>query len=105
MKREGFWDAFLILLKEFRFTGDIWSVKEGEVIFPNEPVLRVEGNLLETQIIETILLNILNFQSLIATKASRIKFAAGEDSTGLELGLRRAPGVGGVPAVRAAIRG
>lgn len=105
LKREGFRDEFLNFLKEFTFKGDIWSVKEGEVIFPNEPVLRVEGNLLETQIIETILLNILNFQSLIATKASRIKFAAGEDSTVLDFGLRRAQGLAGIHATRAAMIG
>jgi nicotinate phosphoribosyltransferase len=79
-------------------------VKEGEIIFPNEPVLRVEGNILEAQLIETLLLNILNFESLIATKACRIRLAAGNKQL-LEFGLRRAQGLGGINATRAAISG
>ncbi len=102
---EGFSDEFLEYLKNFRFRGNIWSAKEGEIVFPGEPVLRVEGNLLETQLIETLLLNILNFQSLIATKASRIKYAAGENSTVLDFGLRRAQGLAGIHATRAAMIG
>ena len=105
LKNEGFADSFINYLKGFSFKGNIWSVKEGEVVFPNEPILRVEGDLLETQIIETLLLNILNFQSLIATKAARIKYAAGEDSTVLDFGLRRAQGLAGIHATRAAIIG
>lgn len=105
LKEEGFADSFINYLKDFSFKGNIWSVKEGEIIFPNEPILRVEGNLLETQIIETLLLNILNFQSLIATKAARIKYAAGEDSKVLDFGLRRAQGLAGIHATRAAIIG
>lgn len=105
LKREGFSDDFLSYLTKFAFKGDIWSVKEGEIVFPNQPLLRVDGNLLETQIIETILLNILNFQSLIATKASRIKFAAGEESTVLDFGLRRSQGLAGIHATRAAMIG
>lgn len=103
--KEGFSDEFISYLKNFEFKGNIWSAREGEIIFPNEPVLRVEGNLLETQLIETLLLNILNFQSLIATKASRIKYAAGENSTVLDFGLRRAQGLGGIHATRAAMIG
>jgi nicotinate phosphoribosyltransferase len=105
LRKEGFKESFVNFLKDFRFKGDIYSAAEGEIIFPNEPVVRVDGNLLETQIIETILLNILNFQSLIATKASRIKHAAGESSTVLDFGLRRSQGLGGIHATRAAIIG
>jgi nicotinate phosphoribosyltransferase len=103
--KEGFSDKFITYLKSFEFRGDIWSAKEGEIVFPNEPVLRVEGNLLETQLIETLLLNVLNFQSLIATKAARIKYAAGENSTVLDFGLRRAQGLAGIHATRAAMIG
>ena len=103
--KEGFSDEFISFLKKFKFRGDIWSVKEGEIVFPNQPIVRVEGNLLETQLIETLLLNILNFQSLIATKAARIKYAAGEDSIVLDFGLRRAQGLAGIHATRAAMIG
>lgn len=102
---EGFSDTFITYLKSFQFKGNIWSAKEGEIVFPGEPILRVEGNLLETQLIETLLLNILNFQSLIATKAARIKYAAGDDSTVLDFGLRRAQGLAGIHATRAAMIG
>ncbi|TVQ65937.1 MAG: nicotinate phosphoribosyltransferase [Balneolaceae bacterium] len=103
--REGFSEDFISYLRTFQFKGTIYSVREGEIVFPNEPVLRVEGNLLETQLIETLLLNILNFQSLIATKASRIKYAAGDECTVLDFGLRRAQGLAGIHATRAAIIG
>lgn len=104
LRSKGFREEFLSYLSTFRFKGTIHSVKEGEIIFPNEPVLRVEGTILETQIIETLTLNYLNFQSLIATKASRIKHAAGDRSV-MEFGLRRAQGLGGIHATRAAIIG
>jgi nicotinate phosphoribosyltransferase len=105
LENEGFDETFLNYLREFEFKGNIWSVKEGEVVFPNEPVVTVEGNLLETQLIETLLLNVLNFQSLIATKAARIRYAAGDDSTILDFGLRRAQGLAGIHATRAAMIG
>jgi len=104
LRERGFNEDFLAYLEKFKFKGTIHSVKEGEIIFPNEPVLRVEGTILETQIIETITLNLLNFQSLIATKASRIKLAAGNRSV-IEFGLRRAQGLGGIHASRAAVIG
>ncbi|MEX2463314.1 MAG: nicotinate phosphoribosyltransferase [Balneolaceae bacterium] len=103
--KEDFSNDFIEYLKKFQFKGNIWSAKEGEIVFPGEPILRVEGNLLETQVIETLLLNVLNFQSLIATKASRIKYAAGENSTVLDFGLRRAQGLAGIHATRAAMIG
>ena len=103
--KEGFSEDFIKYLKSFEFKGNIYSIKEGEIAFPGEPIVRVEGNLLETQLIETLLLNVLNFQSLIATKACRIKFAAGEQSTVLDFGLRRAQGLAGIHATRAAMIG
>jgi nicotinate phosphoribosyltransferase len=77
---------------------------EGDLIFPHCPALRVEGGLFEVQLVETILLNMINYQSLVATKASRIKQAS-PDSGFSEFGLRRAPGIGGLLASRAAIVG
>ncbi|MFB6342123.1 nicotinate phosphoribosyltransferase [Saccharicrinis sp. FJH62] len=100
----GFDKDFVNHLKNFRFRGHIWSVQEGEVVFPNEPIVRIEGNLLETQLIETLLLNILNFESLIATKANRMRIVAG-DRLLLEFGLRRAQGLGGLMATKAAMNG
>lgn len=105
LRKEGFSEEFISYLENFSFRGDIYSVPEGEIVFSNEPIVRVEGTLLETQLIETILLNILNFQSLIATKASRIKYAAGEGSVVLDFGLRRSQGLGGIHASRAAMIG
>jgi nicotinate phosphoribosyltransferase len=100
----GLKGEFLNHLKDFRFRGSIYSVKEGEIIFPNEPILRVEGNILETQIIETLALNLLNFESLISTKASRLKYVAGDRAV-IDFGLRRAQGLGGIHASRAAVIG
>jgi nicotinate phosphoribosyltransferase len=100
----GFKQEFLQFLRRFRFNGTIHSMREGELIFPLEPIVRVEGSLIETQIIETLLLNLLNFQSLIATKASRIRFAAGNRKL-YDFGLRRAQGLGGIHASKAAIIG
>ena len=100
----GFDREFTGFLKDFRFRGDVYAVREGEVVFPYEPCVRVEGNILETQLIETMLLNILNFESLIATKAARIRQVAG-DRLLMDFGLRRAHGLGGIHASRAAIAG
>ena len=104
LKREGLDPEFVDYLQSFTFEGDIYSSPEGDLIFPNRPVLQVEGTFLEAQIIETLLLNILNFQTLIATKASRIKQSAGERKLA-DFGLRRAQGPGGYYASRAAFVG
>lgn len=99
-----FHNDFLSYLQRFRFRGTIHSVSEGEPVFPLEPLVRVDGTLLETQLVETVLLNLLNFESLIATKASRIRLAAG-DKRLVDFGLRRAQGLGGIHASKAAIIG
>jgi len=104
LKEQGFNPEFVNYLKEFRFQGNIYSSTEGDLIFPVRPVLQVEANIMEAQIIETLLLNLLNFQSLIATKASRMRLAAG-DRTLIDFGLRRAQGPGGYYASRAAVIG
>ncbi len=104
LKEKGFHPEFIRFLGKFRFRGNINSSREGDIIFPVRPVLQVEANIIEAQIIETILLNILNFQTLIATKASRIRQAAGECRL-IDFGLRRAQGAGGYYASRAAFIG
>jgi nicotinate phosphoribosyltransferase len=100
----GFEKRFLEFLKDFHFEGHLSSFTEGEVVFPNEPIVRVEGNIIETQLVESLLLNILNFQSLIATKAARLKLAA-KNKVLLEFGLRRAQGLAAIHASRAAVIG
>lgn len=80
---------FIAFLRDLRFTGTIRSMKEGEVVFNNEPIIQVEAPIVEAQLIETALLNIVNYQTLIATKASRIKQVVG-DEVALEFGTRRA---------------
>ena len=98
-------DAFLTYLSHFHFTGDIMAVPEGTVIFPGEPILRVIAPIIEAQLLETTLLNIINHQTLIATKASRVVQAARGDGV-LEFGLRRAQGPdAGIYGARAAIIG
>lgn len=83
-------DEFWSLLAEFSFTGDIWAVPEGTAVFANEPLLRVEAPLWQAQIVETYLLNTLNYQTLVATRAARIRDVAGPEATLLEFGTRRA---------------
>ena len=96
---------FLDFLKTFRFNGTLWAMDEGTVVFPHEPLIRVEGNLIECQIIEGLLLNIINFQTLIATKACRLWLASKKGSV-MEFGLRRAQGTdGALSASRAAFIG
>lgn len=96
---------FLAYLKTFRFTGDVWAMDEGTIVFPQEPLIRVDANLIEAQIIEGMLLNTINFQSLIATKTARVYLASGK-GTIMEFGLRRAQGPdGAMSASRAAFIG
>jgi nicotinate phosphoribosyltransferase len=104
LQQHGFNKDFIHYLGSFRFHGDVYSTSEGDVVFPTRPVLEVEAGILEAQIIETVLLNILNFQTLIATKASRMRQVAGHRVL-VDFGLRRAQGVGGYHASRAAVIG
>ncbi len=104
LQDQGFDRNFINYLGEFSFGGQVYAPPEGEVVFPNEPIVRVEGNIIETQLIETLLLNTLNYQSLIATKASRMREMAGTRSLA-DFGLRRAQGLGGIAAARAAYIG
>ncbi|MEP2446288.1 MAG: nicotinate phosphoribosyltransferase [Balneola sp.] len=104
LRSQGFKNEFLEYLKHFELTCDIHAAKEGEIVFNNTPLIRVEGNVIEAQIIETLLLNILNFESLIATKASRIREVAGERAV-LDFGLRRSQGFGGIQASKASVIG
>ena len=104
LKSYGFSDDYLKELGEFRFKGSIDSAAEGDLVFPTRPVLSVKGGLLETQLVESALLNILNFQSLVATKAARIRHSAGNRLLS-DFGMRRAQGLGAVHASRAAVIG
>lgn len=100
-----FEEDFLEYLSTFRFSGDIYAIPEGTVIFPREPLVKVIAPIMEAQLIETAILNILNHQSLIATKAARVCYAAGGDGV-MEFGLRRAQGPdAGIYGARAAIIG
>lgn len=97
--------AFLDFLAQLRFSCSIDAVEEGTIVFPHEPLLRVTGSIIQAQLLETILLNCINFQTLIATKAARIVEAASGDTV-LEFGLRRAQGIdGALSASRAAYIG
>ncbi|KAB7671137.1 nicotinate phosphoribosyltransferase [Bacillus sp. B1-b2] len=89
LREQGYQEDFLHYLKDLRFTGNVRSAKEGEVIFANEPLMRIEAPLAQAQLVETAILNIVNYQTLIATKASRIKNSIGEGVV-MEFGSRRA---------------
>jgi nicotinate phosphoribosyltransferase len=104
LKKTGLNEKYIDQLSGFTFKGRIYAVREGEIVFPYVPSVRVEGTLLEAQLIETLLLNLLNFQSLIATKAARIKQVAPGRILS-DFGLRRAQGLGGYHASRATIVG
>jgi nicotinate phosphoribosyltransferase len=96
---------FFDYLRRFKFSGSLWSVPEGTVLFPNEPMLRIEAPIIEAQLLETYILSTVNFQSLIATKATRIASAA-EHKPVVEFGSRRAHGPqAGVLAARGAFIG
>jgi nicotinate phosphoribosyltransferase len=97
--------GFLDYLRDLQLTCDVDAIPEGTLVFPNEPLIRVCGPIVQSQLLETVLLNILNFESLIATKAARVCLAAKNDPV-IEFGLRRAQGVdGGLTAARAAYIG
>ncbi|MBQ9955536.1 MAG: nicotinate phosphoribosyltransferase [Eggerthellaceae bacterium] len=102
--RALFDEGFLSYLADFRLTCDIDAVHEGTIVFPYEPIVRVKGSIVECQLLETALLNCVNFQTLIATKAARVCRAA-KGLPVAEFGLRRAQGLGGVWASRAAVVG
>ncbi|WP_114572051.1 nicotinate phosphoribosyltransferase [Exiguobacterium flavidum] len=91
-KMIGFPDEFKDELRNFRFTGSIASVQEGEIVFPNEPLLRIEARIFEAKLLQTAILNITNHESLIATKYARIRQSA-PDAKFLEAGSRRAQGI------------
>lgn len=98
-------EEFFDYLAKFRFTGEIYAIPEGTVVFPYEPLVRVRANIIEAQLIETAMLNIINHQTLIATKASRVVYAADGDTV-MEFGLRRAQGPdAGLYGARAAMIG
>ena len=100
-----FSEDFLHYLSGFHFSGDIYAIPEGTVVFPKEPLLKVIAPIMEAQLVETAILNIINHQSLIATKTSRIVFAADGDGI-MEFGLRRAQGPdAGIYGARAAMIG
>lgn len=88
-QEEQYEEGFLEELRNFRFTGNLASVKEGTIVFPREPLIRIEARIFEAHLIETALLNFMNYQTLIATKAARIKQVAPQDYF-MEFGTRRA---------------
>ncbi len=104
LKNLGFHPDFLDYLADFRLHLDVYAAHEGEVVFPNTLTIRIEGSIIEAQIVETILLNIVNFESLIATKAARMVHVA-EHRKILDFGLRRAQGLGGIQASKGAAIG
>ncbi|GAB4278788.1 MAG: nicotinate phosphoribosyltransferase [Oscillatoriaceae cyanobacterium] len=96
--------AFWSLLESAKFTGDLWAVPEGTVVFPNEPILRIDAPLWQAQLVETYLLCTINYQTAIATRAARMRDAAGPNAILLEFGTRRAFGPGAaIWAARAAL--
>ncbi|MCJ7634346.1 nicotinate phosphoribosyltransferase [Candidatus Bathyarchaeota archaeon] len=100
LKEQEFEEDFLDYLRNFRFTGDVWAIPEGTIVFPNEPLIRVEAPIIEAQLIEAFILNTVNLQTMIATKASRVVNAA-KGKTVIEFGLRRTQGTdAGMKAAR-----
>lgn len=106
LRKQGiFEEGFLEYLKDWHFSGDLYTMDEGSVVFPQEPLVRIHANLIEAQILEGLILNIVNFQSLIATKTARVWLAA-KGAPIMEFGLRRAQGPdGAMSATRAAFIG
>jgi nicotinate phosphoribosyltransferase len=91
LRKQGFKEDFLEYLRNFKFSGDVWAIPEGTIVFPNEPLIRVTAPIIEAQLIETFALNTINLQTTIATKASRVVYAARGRSV-IEFGLRREHG-------------
>ena len=106
LRNQGIFDEdFLEYLAGYHFTGDIYAIAEGTVVFPREPLVKVVAPIMEAQLVETAILNIINHQSLIATKAARVCYAAKGDAI-MEFGLRRAQGPdAGTLGARAAVIG
>jgi nicotinate phosphoribosyltransferase len=92
LKTQGFNQPFLDYLRDFKFTGDVWACPEGTLAFPCEPLIRVTAPIIEAQLVETFLLNTINLQTMIATKAARVVNAA-QGKTVIEFGLRREHGI------------
>ncbi len=92
LKNQGFAEDFLDYLAGFSFSGDVWAIPEGTVAFPNEPLIRITAPIIEAQLVETFLLNTVNLQTMMATKASRIVHAA-KGKAIIEFGLRREHGI------------
>ena len=98
-------EEFLEYLRTFRFTGDLYAVPEGTVVFPEEPIITVRAPILEAQFVETALLNMVNHQTLIASKSAKVAYAARGDTV-MEFGLRRAQGPdAGIYGARASVIG
>jgi nicotinate phosphoribosyltransferase len=104
LEEQGFHPEFIDSLRHLEFSPTIYAPREGEIVFPTETIVRVEGSVVEVQLLETLMLNILDFESLVATKARRLRYAAGDKSI-VDFGLRRAQGYGGILASKAAIIG
>lgn len=105
LRDQGFPDDFLNYLRDMRFSGDVWAVPEGTPVAPNTPILRVTAPLVQAQLVETALLNLINFQTMIATKANRVVRAA-KGAPVVDFGLRRAQGPNaGLKGARAAFIG
>ena len=100
LERQKFSTKFLKYLRDFKFTGEVWAVPEGTIVFPHEPLLRVTAPMIEAQLVETFILNTINLQTMLATKASRVVCAAQGKSV-IEFGLRRTQGTdAGMKAAR-----
>ena len=94
LRKQGFKEGFLIYLRDFKFSGELWAVPEGTLVFPNEPLIRITAPIIEAQLVETFLLNSINLQTMIASKASRVVNSS-KGKAVIEFGLRREPGIDG----------
>src|SRR4030066_1070666 len=100
LRKQRFKEDFLNYLRNFKFSGEVWAIPEGTIVFPNEPVIRVTAPIIEAQLIESFLLNTVNIQTMIATTASRVVNVA-QNRPVIEFGLRRTQGTdAGMKAAR-----